>query len=260
MAYENLIYAQVRAMSDLEPKDSQQQLLKPAWLNRYRLLSAVLLHGLWKLRWYQTVFILWPMLLVAAWGASPYFMVYVVGMPAPGTAPRYTGTIRVEGDFQFTKNGTKPPKYFIKTNSGETEFHCGYLSYRQICWLAVVYRIKPEPNEIYEIGYNPYWGLDYIKYPERIAKLDDYGSANAITRNRYAALKNHLKDLMSLCFFSLGYLLLIWLAYKKSAPNCNPELPYLAATSYQLEPVAEDLDEQRPRKSTQSKHRRSFFD
>jgi hypothetical protein len=241
-------------MSDTDLKNASAIQTKPvtsSWLSKHRILSAVLLHGLWKLRWYHTM-LLWLSVLAYAWSASPYFMVYVVGMPEPGTAPRYIGTIRVEGEFQFTRNGSKPPKYFIKTDKGETEFHCGYLPYRQICWLAVVFRVKPEPNEIYEIGYAPFWGLDYIKYPDRIAKLNDYGSAKAIVSSRYSELKNHLNDLRWLCFLLFGYLVLIWLAYQGSNPLHKPNTPYPDAKPYPFEPVTENSDKPALKKSNQS--------
>jgi hypothetical protein len=249
-------------MSDTDLKNASATQTKPvtsSWLSKHRILSAVLLRGLWKLRWYHTM-LLWLSILAYAWSASPYFMVYVVGMPEPGTAPRYIGTIRVEGEFQFTRNGSKPPKYFIKTDKGETEFHCGYLPYRRLCSLEVASISKPDPNEVYEIGYDPYWGLDYIKYPKRLAKLDDYGSTKAIVSGRYFELKSHLNDLRWLCFLLLGYLVLIWLAYQKSDPNRESYVPYPDAKPYPFEPVTENSDKPALKKSSQSKTRRSFFD
>jgi hypothetical protein len=155
---------------------------------------------------------------------------------------------------------SKAPKYFIKTNKGEVEFHCGYLPYRKVCWLAVVYFKKPEPDEIYEIGYDPYWGLDFIKYPERIAQLNDYGSAKAIISNRYARLESHISDLRWLCFLVLGYFVLVWLAYKASDLNPPQNLPYPDTTPSPLKPSAENSAAQTPNKSPSTQSRRSFFD
>lgn len=260
MAYENLIYAQVHAMSDLEPKDSQQKLLKPAWLNRHRLLSAVLLHGLWKLRWYQTVFILWPMLLAAAWGASPYFMVYVVGMPEPGTAPRYVGTIRFEGELQRTKSGWIPPKYFIQTSKGDVEFHCDYLPKKGECSLAPVLGAAPNAGDVYEIGYDWYWGLDYVKYPSLLYRLQQRGNPQAVTTWRVSRLYKHTRDAVWWSFLFSAYLYLIWLTHQKSDLLRNSRRNMNDINPRPQEPKLQSAEKDATEKSTQPKPRRSFFD
>lgn len=225
-----------------------------------RLLSAITLHRLWRLRWYQTVFILWPMLVVAAWGASPYFMVYVVGMPAPGTAPRYTGTIRFEGELQRTKSGWIPTEYFIQTSKGDVEFHCGYRPKRSQCWFTTVLGIKPAPEDVYEIGYDPYWGLDYIKYPDHLSKLNDYGEAKNISNSRVALLYKHERSVIWLCFLFATYLYLIWLAYSKSGPDHVSSVP--DSNLLMNEPVDKlPLPKQDAGNiPSQPKPRRSFFD
>lgn len=226
-------------MTDSKPKNTGQDVSKPGFFNRHRLLGAMLLHGLWKLQWYQTVFLLWPMILSAAWGASPYFMVYVVGMPEPGTAPRYVGTIRFEGKLQRTKTGWIPPTYFIQTSKGDVEFHCRYRPSKNECWFNAGLGSKPNPDDIYEIGYDPYWGLDYIKYPPKLSKLDEYGDPKIISRGRIGSLSNHKRDAVWLCFLFLSYISLIWLTYQKSAPKQPPEPP---AKPYPFEPETSSTD------------------
>ena len=189
------------------------------WFSRHRLIAAVLLHGLWKLRWYQTVFALWPMLIIAAWGASPYFMVYVVGMPEPGTAPRYVGTVRFEGELKRTKTGWTPPKYFIQTSSGDVQFHCDYLPTIGECSLAPVLGAKPDPSYVYEIGYDPYWGLDYVKFPPPLYRLKERGESVAVSNWRIARLYAHKRDAIWFGFLFLIYLYFIWHAYSLSNPS-----------------------------------------
>jgi hypothetical protein len=247
-------------MSDSEPKNDTQKPLKPAWLNQHRLLSAILLHGLWKLRWYQTVFILWPMLMAAAWGASPYFMVYVVGMPEPGTAPRYVGTIKFEGELQRTKSGWIPPKYFIQTSKGDVEFHCRYRPTKGECWFTAVLGVKPEPNEVYEIGYDPYWGLDYIKYPDRLSMLSDYWEPKNVSRARVARLYPHTRSAVWFGFLALTYLYLMWLACQKSHPLGKTVVPSSGQIPNPLQPNFQSVEKTTGNKSTQPKSRRSFFD
>lgn len=226
-------------MTDSKPKNTGQDVSKPGFFNRHRLLGAMLLHGLWKLQWYQTVFLLWPMILSAAWGASPYFMVYVVGMPEPGTAPRYVGTIRFEGKLQRTKTGWIPPTYFIQTSKGDVEFHCGYRPSKQECWFTTSLGAKPRANEIYEIGYDPYWGLDYIKYPPDLSKLNVYSEPDRIQHSRISALTLLRKQVVWLGILLMAYLSLIWLTYQKSRPV---QTLYPPAKPYPFEPETSSTD------------------
>ena len=220
------------------------------WMTRHRVVAAVLLHGLWKLRWYHAV-LLWLMILAYGWGASPYLMVYVVGMPEPGTAPRYTGTIRVEGKLERTKNGWKPPKYFIQTSNGDVEFHCGYLPVRNQCLLSAVLGTQPIEGGIYEIGFDPYWGLDYIKYPPPLEKMNQNRTPSLIVQARLSDLRWHKSDAVWIVALLSGYFSLIWHAYRSSNPN-------------RLVPTSEPLAPLKPADFQQSfpkpKHPTSFFD
>jgi hypothetical protein len=155
-------------MSDM-PLDNQPvvaQTVKNSWLGQHRLLSALLLHGLWKFKPIH-VLVFWVFLAYQGWLGSPYFMYHVVGAPEPGTAQRYVGTLRVQGELQRTKTGWIPPRYFIRTNQGEVEVHCGYRPYLRECSKFYDFH-KIYPDMIYSVGYDRYWGMDYIKYPDPI--------------------------------------------------------------------------------------------
>lgn len=233
--------------------------LKNSETSTARLLRAITLNGFWKLRWYHTV-LLWLMLAVYAWGASPYFMVYVVGMPEPGTAPRYTGTVRVEGELQRTRSGWIPPRYFIKTHKGEVEFHCGYLPDKSECGKFYDFP-KIHPEYVYQIGYSRYWGVDYIKYPVSLSRFDVNGEPKVITFGRLLTLTYHLKNARWFCFLFLGYLWLIWMAYKASDPNRQPDPPYPAVQKEPLDSTGSTVNCQTPSVSPKPKsRRRSFFD
>jgi hypothetical protein len=250
-------------MSDTDLKNASATQTKPvtsSWLSKHRILSAVLLHGLWKLRWYQTVFILWPMLIVAAWGASPYFMVYVVGMPEPGTAPRYVGTVRFEGELQRTKTGWIPPKYFIQTSNGEVEFHCGYLPYFRECGRFHGLTGGEHTADIYEVGYDPYWGVDYIKYPAWLTHLNADTVPKQVISTRLLYLERHFRSLMWFSFLLLLYFYLIWLTHQKSAPMDKRNLGGSPTKSSPPESNLLITEKQPSKLSPQSKPRRSFFD
>ena len=193
------------------------------WLDQHRLVGAFLLHGLWKLRWYHTV-LLWLMILAYGWGASPYLMVYAVGMPEPGTAPRYMGTVRVEGKFERTRNGWKPPKYFIQTNKGDVELHCGYLPSRKECWMLMYVPKTDFAGNVFNIGYDWYWGIDYIKYPAALTPRDVGEIPRVIHKSRLIDLKTHYNDAVWFLALLLGYFLLIWHAYRTSDPKRKAEL------------------------------------
>lgn len=214
-----------------------------------RLLRAITLHGFWKFRWYHGVLI-WLMLAAYAWGASPYFMAYVVGMPEPGTAPRYTGTVRMQGELQATKSGWKPPKYFIKTDKGEVEFHCGYKPQQAECGRFHRSMFQENPSDIYEIGYSPYWGVDFIKYPPRFAHLNEDSLPKYVTSGRLSKLNRHLGDLWSLFWGLSLYLLLVWFAYKLSADNGDDSILILGF--WRVQKKTRPNSEQIPSTSTAS--------
>jgi hypothetical protein len=94
--------------------------------------------------------------------ALPFWRFYLIGAPAPGTAPRYVGEVSIVGDMIRTRYGWRPRKYFIQTLEGPKELRCGFWPSYTSC--PIVYRSRV--GEIYEIGYDPYWGVDYIKYPK----------------------------------------------------------------------------------------------
>jgi hypothetical protein len=223
-----------------------------SWFSKHHRIGAVLLHGLWKLHWYHTVVFLWPVLIAAVWGASPYFMVYVVGMPEPGTAPRYVGTIRFEGTLQRTKTGWIPPRYFIQTDKGEVEFHCRYRPKKGECTFTASTGVKPNPDDVYEIGYDPYWGLDYIKYPPRLSKLNAYGEPKAIVNRRITTLYAHDREAAWLGFLLFVYLYLMWLTYQKSDPN---QTPYPHVKPYPFDTAGSPADTQEPEKTAKPKLR-----
>jgi hypothetical protein len=156
----------------------------------HRLLNALLLKGLWKFKPIHVV-VFWLFMAYQGWMASPYFMYYVVGAPEPGTAQRYVGTLRVEGELQRSKTGWIPPRYFIRTNQGEKEIHCGYRPYLRECWRFYDFQ-KRFPAMIYEIGYDEYWGLDFIKYlGDASPKLQENGLPEIISIGRKASLIQH---------------------------------------------------------------------
>jgi len=106
---------------------------------------------------------------VAATLASlPFWRYHFGDVPFPGTAPRYVGEVRVVGELEWVGKGWRPPRYFIETDSGPVEFRCGFWPSFTTC---------PVPNRsregrVFEVGIDPIWGVDYIKYPKVRGYID----------------------------------------------------------------------------------------
>ena len=117
-----------------------------------RLFDALLLKSVWKFKPIHGVMLV-LFLAFEFWMISPYFMYYVVGAPEPGTAPRYVGKLRVEGELRRTGSGWIPPRYFLETDRGDVVFHCGFLPYKKECPVARVYQgLHPVEVGIDRIG------------------------------------------------------------------------------------------------------------
>lgn len=185
---------------------------------RHRWRRAFLLQGLWRFRWYHAVAI-WALLAVQAWRAWPYLLVPGF-MPTPGTFPRYVGTIRVEGELRRGSGRNIPPKYFIRTAQGEVEFHCGYRPSPSECLLSTSAGVRPDPAEIYEIGYDPWWGIDYIRHPPRLSGLDERGTPQQVASWRIHYLRYHRTDAF---LFVGGLLLYAGLVHAAAQRSRTPE-------------------------------------
>lgn len=236
--------------TELESKPAQSAPTKNSLLSKHRILNAVLLRGLWKFKPIH-VFALLVFLAYQGWLGSPYFMYYFVGAPEPGTAQRYVGTLRVEGELQRTKTGWIPPRYFIRTNQGEVEIHCGYKPYLRECWRFYDFH-KHFSTMIYEIGYDRYWGIDYIRYPSDVSpKFQENGLPEIINTGRKASLIQHQTPAIIFFFIFLLYLYLIWQTYENSKPKRPPD-----ADTLSLNPDAA----KEPTELTKLKQTKSFFD
>jgi hypothetical protein len=180
-----------------------------------RLFDALLLKGLWKFKPIH-VLAFWCFMAYHGWMASPYFMHYVVGAPEPGTAPRYVGTLLIEGELQRSKTGWIPAKYFIRTASGDVEFHCGYPPYRRECsvlasgLLSSYHGLQPV-----EVGVDPYWGVDFMKFPPPYEHFNDRYEPKSVVSRRELHLRGQLDSMEPIVKQSLGrskhYWALTWL-------------------------------------------------
>lgn len=154
-----------------------------------RLSRALLLQGFWRFRWFHAV-MLWVFMGMQAWDASP-LVVYAFGQPEPGTAPRYTGTIVVQGTPGRARGRTVAPHYILRTQSGDLRIHCGFRPWPWECWFTGYSGVPPEPDQVYEIGWHWYWGIDYIGYPPRLADLADSYAPQVVRGKRITYLSAH---------------------------------------------------------------------
>ncbi len=180
-----------------------------------RLFDALLLKGLWKFKPIHVV-AFWLFMSYQGWMASPYFMYYVVGAPEPGTAQRYVGTLVIEGKLQRTKSGWIPPRYFIRTAAGDVEFQCGYPPYRRQCTglagglLSSYHGLQP-----FEVGFDPYWGVDYMKFPPPYEHFNGNYEPQWVTYGRELRLRGQVDSMEPGVKEMLGrskhYWALVWL-------------------------------------------------
>ncbi len=192
------------------------------------LLDALLLKGLWKLKPIHVI-AFWLLLAYQGWMASPYFMYYVVGAPAPGTAQRYVGALRIEGETTRGKSGSIPPRYFLDTGKGELEFHCGYRPIKLACVVPLGGHSLKYPSKFIgqkvEIGYDPFWGVDHVNLPSTSASNDL--QSNDVTESREFILSYHSTSMAFFIGLVLLYLYFIWQAVEvrqtsSSSANSSP--------------------------------------
>lgn len=176
-----------------------------------RLGRALLLRGFWRFRWFHAV-MLWVGIAMQAWNASPLF-VYALGQPAPGTAPRYTGTIVVQGTPGRARGRTVAPDYILRTRGGDIRIHCGYRPWPWECWFTGYSGVPPEPGDVYEIGWHWYWGVDYIGYPLQLADLADSYAPQVLREKRIGYLSAHKSAATNFILLLTLYVALATLAF-----------------------------------------------
>lgn len=187
-----------------------------------KIADALLLRGLWKFKPIH-VMVFWVFLAYQGWMASPYFMYYVVGAPEPGTAPRYVGTLRIEGETTRGKSGSIPPRYFLDTDKGELEFHCGYKPRKLDCVVPLGGHTLNYPSRFIgqkvEIGYDHFWGVDHVNLPSTSSPNDLQASDEA--KNREFILRYHSTSLALFIGLVLLYLYFIWQAVEARQPSSS---------------------------------------
>lgn len=192
----------------------------------HRIGRALLLEGFWHFRWFHAV-MLWAGMGLLAWNSSPV-LVYALGQPAPGTAPRYTGTIVVQGAPGASRSFRVVPDYVLRTESGDVHMHCGYLPRPRECWFRGNLGVLPRPDEVYEIGWHWYWGIDHIGYPPRLTDLMDYNAPEIIRERRLYHLRAHKGPAAAFIFLLTVYVTLATLALnfgQGSAPGSGSASP-----------------------------------
>jgi len=196
----------------------------PLLVRLRRLVSAIFLAGMAKQAWVLAI-ATWIFLAIHAWYGSPMFATHL-GMPQPGTFPRYSGTIRVDDSRECSRYGCAIPRYFIRTAQGEVEFHCGYQPRPTVCILTTHMLVKPDPTQGYVLGYDPYWGLDYVKHPPDIAFNDDRNDPKEVNSWRIHSLRYHKLPAWIFVIALVAYGWAVCLSYQRQArPPPSPQPP-----------------------------------
>jgi len=132
--------------------------------------AILLLHDGKKSRWYLAllcaVLIGWY-----GWQCSPWFMVYVVGVPKSSELTWIEGNLRVEGALGITRDGRlTPPAYYLDTKSGPVRFYCGFKPQREDCFY---FDLNPQWTDYFKIGHDDYFGVVQVIYPKHLNHLRD---------------------------------------------------------------------------------------
>jgi hypothetical protein len=105
---------------------------------------------------------------------------------------------------------------------------------------------------IYEIGYDRYWGVDFIRFPDSVPqRLQEHGAPHIVSQGRKVFLKYHQTPAVLFVFAFLTYAYLVWQAYENSKPK-KPGDP-------DPSPPQPDAPKE-PAELTQLKKSKSFFD
>lgn len=130
---------------------------KPRQSPGRRLLRALCLLGHPKIKpWVFWSFFI-PQLLIYLYLLGPVFVYYTKGVPSKESLEVITGTWRVEGQLSSNSNGLVAPRYFVDTESGARQVHCGFPMQKRRCGISFGPSIRP--SQKVKIYYDRYFGI-----------------------------------------------------------------------------------------------------
>jgi hypothetical protein len=98
-----------------------------------------------------------PQLFVYLYLLAPVFVYFIQGVPPKESLEVITGVWREEGKLGANRNGLVAPKYFIDTEQGPREVHCGFPMQRRLCNLY--FRVSPDSGHRISVRYDSYFGI-----------------------------------------------------------------------------------------------------
>jgi hypothetical protein len=123
----------------------------------HRLLRSVALIGHPKMPTRAMWFFFIPQLLVYLYLLGPVFVYFTQGVPPREALEVISGVWRQEGGRGYTRNSIVAPKYFIDTEQGPREMHCGFTIQRREC--NIYYRSPPPSGHRVTVHYDRYFGI-----------------------------------------------------------------------------------------------------
>jgi hypothetical protein len=123
-----------------------------------RLLRAMLCLGHPKFKpWMCWVFFI-PQLILYLYWLGPVFVYYFEGVPPEASLETITGVWREQGKGGVDSRGRLAPRYFVDTDAGPREVHCGFPVQRQFCGDSTGPKFL-EPGARVRVHYDPYFGI-----------------------------------------------------------------------------------------------------
>lgn len=95
--------------------------------------AALLLQGHPKVRPLACWLFFIPQLLFNLYMLGPVFVYYTQGVPLQESLETITGIWREEGNLGSNSNGLVAPRYFVDTEKGAREVHCGFPMQKRLC-------------------------------------------------------------------------------------------------------------------------------
>lgn len=133
-----------------------------------RFLRALFLTGHPKIKsWACWMFFL-PQLVLYLYLLGPVFVYFTQGVPSKESLEVITGVWRQEGKIGANRNGLVAPKYFIDTDQGRKEVHCGFPMQRLPCdtWSGPTFW----PDKRVTVFYDSYFGILAFEHLEAPGK------------------------------------------------------------------------------------------
>ncbi len=192
-----------------------------------RLLRAIFCLGHPKLKpWMCLVFFV-PQLILYLYWLGPVFVYYVKGVPPETSLEAITGIWRAEGGHHAFGYA---PRYFVDTQSGSREVHCGFPMQRALCGDVILLGPRLWVGKRVTVHYDPYFGIlafENLDPPEKDSPVGHMTYASGVALYAQPSdtiMSNHGAHLRLPNLFAV-YLIVVISCWQASGNSSKPPSP-----------------------------------